>query len=211
MPFKILNLSTFLVLSTGKRRFGHPALNGVLPEPWLPLKKGQTLTNHENRNNGSPRQGNDSNQAVVLTLRKRASVVRRSRLISRQTLTSESAANNSNPWQDAQSSTGRTQTAPNVIHHRLSFDHATGVIMIPDDENWLAEDVDSDEEDYGAAGIDRIQRTQTEPAISGSEVVSEDEDLPIAASPSRTSRYGTYFHHPERRRQTIPGAFPRPS
>ncbi|KAH7869805.1 uncharacterized protein C8R40DRAFT_1163358 [Lentinula edodes] len=199
------------VLNTGKRRFGHPALNGVLPEPWLPLKKGQTLTNHENRNNGSPRQGNDSNQAVVLTLRKRASVVRRSRLISRQTLTSESAANNSNPWQDAQSSTGRTQTAPNVIHHRLSFDHATGVIMIPDDENWLAEDVDSDEEDYGAAGIDRIQRTQTEPAISGSEVVSEDEDLPIAASPSRTSRYGTYFHHPERRRQTIPGAFPRPS
>ncbi|KAF5354076.1 hypothetical protein D9756_007257 [Leucocoprinus leucothites] len=36
------------VLNTGKRRYGHPALNGVLPEPWLPLKKGQTLINHNN-------------------------------------------------------------------------------------------------------------------------------------------------------------------
>ncbi|TFY73230.1 hypothetical protein EWM64_g10782, partial [Hericium alpestre] len=33
------------ILNTGKRRYGHPVLTGVLPQPWLPLKKGQTLVN----------------------------------------------------------------------------------------------------------------------------------------------------------------------
>ncbi|KAE9392544.1 DUF221-domain-containing protein [Gymnopus androsaceus JB14] len=209
------------VLNTGKRRYGHPALNGVLPEPWLPLKKGQTLSNHEYRN-GSPRQGNDGNQAVVLTLRKRPSGVRRSRLVSTSSspmptpLSNAESSVASNPWEDAHSlpTARRTQTTPNMVHHRLSFDHATGVIMMPDDDNWLVDDVDSDEEDdYGVENVHRIQRTQTEPTV-GSSAASEDEDTPgplLSASPSRVSRYGTYFHHPERRRQTIPGAFPRPS
>ncbi|KAF9070665.1 hypothetical protein BDP27DRAFT_1391889 [Rhodocollybia butyracea] len=216
------------VLNTGKRRYGHPALNGVLPEPWLPLKKGQTLTNHEHRANGGPRNGADPNQAVVLTLRKRSSVVRRSRVVSltnNASISPGATADASNPWEDSLSharSPHRTQTTPNLLHHRLSFDHATGVIMMPDDENWLGDDADSDEEeDYGLGDETpaiRITRTQTEPALgTGSDAVSEDEDSPpspgplLAASPSRTSRYGTYFHHPERRRQTIPGAFPRPS
>ncbi|KIK63926.1 hypothetical protein GYMLUDRAFT_241156 [Collybiopsis luxurians FD-317 M1] len=198
------------VLNTGKRRYGHPALNGVLPEPWLPLKKGQTLTNHENRNNGTSRQGNDGGQTVVLTLRKRPSTVRRSRVVSTSIPTPGSSSENngttSNPWQDARSSR-RSQTTPNVLHHRLSFDHASGVIMMPDDENWLVDDVDSDEDDYGDEADPRMP---TE--ASRSEAVSEDEDSAsgpsLSASPSRISRYGTYFHHPEKRRQTIPGSFP---
>ncbi|KAJ3839680.1 hypothetical protein F5878DRAFT_615586 [Lentinula raphanica] len=194
------------VLNTGKRRYGHPALNGVLPEPWLPLKKGQTLTTHEQRHNGSPRQGNDSGQAVVLTLRKRPSMMRKSRVMSVPLPTPGSAGESSNPWEDAQSPVTRQST----LHHRLSFDHATGVIMMPDDDNWLAEDTDSDVEEYGVENGDHVPR-HTEPSVEAHEAVSEDEESPVAASPSRTSRYGTYFHHPERRRQTIPGAFPRPS
>lgn len=30
----------------------------------------------------------------------------------------------------------------------------------------------------------------------------------VVSTPTRTSRYGTYFHHPEKRKQTIPGEFP---
>ncbi|KAF5342756.1 hypothetical protein D9757_014508 [Collybiopsis confluens] len=192
------------VLNTGKRRYGHPALNGVLPEPWLPLKKGQTLTNHESRHNGASRQGND--QAVVLTLRKRPSTIRRSRLLSTSRSTPGSAVDNSNPWEDTPSPR-RSQTSPSVIQHRLSFDHASGVIMMPDDEHWLIDDVDSDEEDDYSN--EPALRLPAEP--SRSEAVSEDEDSApgpsISASP-RISRYGTYFHHPEKRRQTIPGSFP---
>lgn len=119
----------------------------------------------------------------------------------------------SNPWEDVQPPTvRRAQTTPSMVHHRLSFDHATGVIMIPDDENWLVDDVDSDEDDYGVEDVHQIQRTQTEPTIGSGASEDEDPSGPsLSVSPSRTSRYGTYFHHPERRRQTIPGAFPRPT
>lgn len=78
--------------------------------------------------------------------------------------------------------------------------------MLPDEE-WLVTDSDSEEEmlqgdetpDTDDPSATRLPRSQTEPAIgtAGS-----------PATPSRLSRYGTYFHHPERRRQPIPGAFP---
>jgi len=109
--------------------------------------------------------------------------------------------------------------------------------MLPEDGGWLADEdeMDSDEEeaDYGAengnvsagSGRPSLQRSLSDPVgIAGaasSAAVSvtsgtdaEDDDAsttPAAtpsASPSRTSRYGTYFHHPERRRMAIPGAFP---
>ncbi|SRR5258708_6878285 len=74
------SLSDLAVLSTGKRRYGHPALNGPLPQPWLPLKKGQTLANFVDRDhgegNGSSSVSDSHAQAVVLTLRRRYNTIR---------------------------------------------------------------------------------------------------------------------------------------
>ncbi|KAL1741606.1 hypothetical protein HDZ31DRAFT_45065 [Schizophyllum fasciatum] len=203
------------VLNTGKRRYGHPALNGVLPEPWLPLKKGQTLVNSHRvpkdaSGNGEP--------AVVLSLRKRSSVVHRRRSVAAQDLrTSDAAAGNDpslnadvNPWQQespSRPSQRRARTAPAPLHHRLSFDQATGVINLPDDESWLDdEDVDSDE-DYGAVVHDPALRASASGAGAAGEGSTAGDSV-AEGTPSRTSRYGTYFHHPERRRLQIPGAFP---
>ncbi|KAK0440975.1 hypothetical protein EV421DRAFT_1959520 [Armillaria borealis] len=188
------------VLNTGKRRYGHPALNGVLPEPWLPLKKGQTLVNGDR--NISHRQSRDSNQAVVLTLRKKPSKVRRTKASNPPA--EEPYADSvpgpsgpSNPWEDSQAHPARrAQTEPVPLSHRLSYDQASGVIMLPDDDHWMGDEIDSDEEDYGAVTGDSTP----------TETVARSQPIPM--SPGR-SRYGTYFHHPERRRQPIPGAFPR--
>ncbi|KXN82921.1 hypothetical protein AN958_02004 [Leucoagaricus sp. SymC.cos] len=137
------------VLNTGKRRYGHPALNGVLPEPWLPLKKGQTLVNH---NNGTQHTKNNG-QTVVLTLRKRYGV---------HEIPSDAAAVQ-NPWGDMYrpaSSTSsqrqqRRQGGPShVLHHRLSFDHGSGVIMLPDDVDWL--DLHDDDGDNSTAATPAI-------------------------------------------------------
>ncbi|TFK68047.1 DUF221-domain-containing protein [Pluteus cervinus] len=180
------------VLNTGKRRYGHPALNGVLPEPWLPLKKGQTLVNGANGTR-SPRA---ANHAVVLTLRKRSSFIRRLPKV---------AGSLVNPWEDAQSrsdpSSNSQGPSPTPLNHRLSFDHATGVIMLPDDGDWLREESDSDHE----PGYSASAESGTEPGEPSSDSSSV---AGVPPTPSRTSRYGTYFHHPERRRQPIPGAFP---
>ncbi|KIK03282.1 hypothetical protein K443DRAFT_676952 [Laccaria amethystina LaAM-08-1] len=213
------------VLNTGKRRYGHPALNGVLPEPWLPLKKGQTLINNDRGANG--RTHKDPNQAVVLTLRKRYSVSAR-RGSRPQTAGDEtialggpSSSNQldptvvSNPWEDAANSRQRSQT----LSHRLSYDHASGVIMLPDDGgDWIeADDDDSDEVDYGTEN-GGLERSMTESMLSslgeegnGGQQLRQPtlSSSPTASTPSRLSRYGTYFHHPERRRLQIPGAFPR--
>ncbi|EAU86779.2 membrane protein [Coprinopsis cinerea okayama7 len=208
------------VLNTGKRRYGHPALNGVLPEPWLPLKKGQSLVNHL-RTNGRVNNDDGQGQAVVLTLRKRTSKVRRaSRPPDNRGSTSAVASPTAdpsadghphdhdpslNPWQD----TTPRSTPHRTLSHRLSFDHATGVIMLPDEDEW--EDEESDSEDYGTNGL---ERSVTESMLS--EGVSEGvgggatpggstltDSTPLRGT--RQSRYGTYFHHPERMRQTIPG------
>lgn len=217
--------------STGKRRYGHPALTGVLPQPWLPIKKGQSLANRNERE-GGPR-----DQAVVLTLRKRYSIARRdlrdfakismglsssplsqppiigpSTPTSTQRQRGRSTSNGSvatNPWQNhaesepemdrPQSSSRPTprqsQSTPAPLSHRLSFDHATGVIMLPEDGEWLLQE-DSDSE---------------EAASTEQEVVpAEDSDGDHAPPPTTGTpgRHRTYYHHPERRRQTIPGAFP---
>ncbi|KAL0576492.1 hypothetical protein V5O48_005503 [Marasmius crinis-equi] len=124
-----------------------------------------------------------------------------------------------------------SSSSSNSLHHRLSFDHATGVIMLPDDEAWLgpgegdSDDEDDSEDDYGrqqqrrtsvafpfpssTSGLEREGTTE-----AGGTPTSPGATPPAsAASPSRSSRYGTYFHHPERRRTSsqIPGAFPRSS
>ncbi|KAG5653779.1 hypothetical protein H0H81_010620 [Sphagnurus paluster] len=200
------------VLNTGKRRYGHPALTGVLPEPWLPLKKGQSLVNHDHRNGDASRATAKDNEAVVLTLRKRynsisarggrsssvppTQVAGPSNVVGAHSAGDEAV--NLNPWDDA-----HPPHNGHPLHHRLSFDVASGVIMLPDNGDWL-EEIDSDMEDDGNTG-------GLEQSITEASIVENDLSGPASptASPSRTSRYGTYFHHPERRRQTIPGAFPR--
>lgn len=124
---------------------------------------------------------------------------------------------NVNPWTDEPrqrpGSHGRTMSEP------LNYDHASGVIILPDEDGWLDEDyVESDEaEDYG--GTNGLDRSITESMLSADESSSREattggSTMSTATSPligggQRLSRYGTYFHHPERRRQVIPGAFPR--
>jgi len=157
-------------------------------------------------------------QAVILTLRKRPSVRRRaqSEFIMGENASSGSAlapsistetSGSGNPWQERRSS------AP--LSHRLSFDPASGVINLPDDADWLGEeeDVDSDE-DYGTqtGGLENSVASLSDiavPTTNGDETVLGSPISSSPTTPSRLSRYGTYFHHPERRRQVIPGAFPR--
>lgn len=134
---------------------------------------------------------------------------------------------NNDPWRDARPGIPRrTHTAPSTVHHRLSFDYGSGVIVLPEDEDWLEadEDVDSEEEHYGARiATDSISRNLSSGSVPSStrrppdNLQSEAIDVhPSSGSESQDSstlplksRYGTYYHHPERRRQTIPGAFPR--
>ncbi|KAF8218298.1 hypothetical protein K438DRAFT_1796640 [Mycena galopus ATCC 62051] len=197
------------VLNTGKRRYMHPALNGVLPQPWLPLKKGQTLSNNDHR--GSPRgtASKDGNgQAVVLTLRKRPSVRRRQS----EFMLGDTASGSAAPSMERRESESRRSAN---LSHRLSFDPASGIINLPDDDSWLDEDDDSDQ-DFGTqtAGLENSvgSLNDVEAPPSNGEGAHTMLDVPLSGSPStpsRMSRYGTYFHHPERRRQAIPGAFPR--
>lgn len=189
-----------------------------------------------------------SNEAVVLTLRKRFSSVRRKRTKSmgpgievsedifnadvpfdqttRRAAASAASSHEDlrrNPWQSDSSlarPNSRAQPSNRQLAHRLSFDDGTGVITLPDDADWLMEEVDSSdsEADYGS----------TSPAASGttedeSRAIVDDGDEDALANASTSSalltstpvssptkqRHGTYYHHPEKRRQTIPGAFPR--
>lgn len=192
-----------------------------------------------NNTPGVTRATKDSNQAVVLTLRKRYSSLRRgarpattdgrdfSAATSSQSINGRTGTGNpgdvsdpivtGNPWEDAEPglTAQRARTTPAPLNHRLSFDDASGVIMLPDGGEWIEEEEDSDEEDYGATehGLDQSQTDtivsdaplSSSPIASSSSVAS---GTPVVPAPSR-SRYGTYFHHPERRRQPIPGAFPR--
>ena len=188
------------------------------------MKKGQTLINNDRGVNA--RAHKDPNQAVVLTLRKRYSVSARrgSRVPTAGgetiALGGPSSTNQldptvvSNPWEDAVNPRQRSHT----LSHRLSYDHASGVIMLPDDGDWIeADDDDSDEEDYGIEN-GGLERSLTESMVSspveegnGGQQLRQPalSSSPTASTPSRMSRYGTYFHHPERRRLQIPGAFPR--
>lgn len=88
---------------------------------------------------------------------------------------------------------GESVPIGSLASNRLSYDPASGVIVLPDDSDWLGEESDSDAEYMSS--VENQENSNAVPA------------LPHARSP--TKRYATYFHHPERRRQSIPGAFPR--
>lgn len=218
------------VLNTGKRRYGHPALTGVLPTPWLPLKKGQTLANYVDRDSAKTADGGN---AVVLTLRRRYSQVRKrgQALFGHHQAAgdadaeggthegaAEGAAESSggdnaraiDPWKDRSARPISAAAAPATPDHlsqspqpanRLSFDPATGVIILPDDD-WLFDS----EDDYG----DSTPTPEGTSRGNGSEYTAggTDEALSPTSPTQAAKRHSTYFHHPERRR-TIPGAFPR--
>lgn len=180
------------VYSTGRRRYGHPALNGVLPQPWLPLKKGQSIVNHGRTNGTKP----DTEQAVVLTLRKRKNTRQGSRPPTFPGMSSR-LRNGRTPQRygptDDDQEDGESRPAESYANHRLSYDPASGVIMLPEDSDWLGEESDSD-----AEYMSSVENQENSNVVSA---------LPHTRSP--TKRHATYYHHPERRRQSIPGAFPR--
>ena len=88
---------------------------------------------------------------------------------------------------------GESGLTESPTSHRLSYDPASGVIMLPEDPDWLGEESDSDVQYMSS--VENQENSNTVPA------------LPHMRTP--TKRYATYYHHPERRRQSIPGAFPR--
>ena len=201
--------------STGKRRYGHPALTGVLPVPWLPIKKGQSLNRHRDT-------GDDGSPGVVLTLRKKYSVLR-ARPQSQQS--NESAASGSsgpldgtpaapsgsdhpepsdrslidrNPWTEQTAARprpprGNRSTNGGQVQRRLSFDAASGVIVLPEDHDWMGEDSDSD--DYGELQASTLMDSQI---VEGAP--SEGGPVVAGGSPGTNKRYSTYYHHPERRK-----------
>ncbi|TFK94670.1 DUF221-domain-containing protein [Polyporus arcularius HHB13444] len=201
------------VLNTGKRRYGHPALTGVLPFPWLPIKKGQSLNRHRDT-------GDDGSPAVVLTLRKKYSVVRDrpQRQTSDDSAASGPSSDNvdgngtsqgephepsdrsvieQNPWyEDQPAARPRPRTRrsgqSSQIQRRFSFDAASGVIMLPEDEDWL-EAEDSDSDDYGELQNSALMDSQIVESEGGSQGPSD-------GSSGINKRYSTYYHHPERRK-----------
>ena len=198
-------------LSTGKRRYGHPALTGVLPVPWLPIKKGQSLNRHRDT-------GDDGGPGVVLTLRKKYSVLR-ARPQSQQSNESSSSAQpdstpaapsggdhpepsdrsliDRNPWTDQTAARprprGHRSSNGGQVQRRLSFDAAAGVIALPEDQDWLGDDSDSD--DYGELQASTLMDSQI---VEGAP--SEGGPAVGGASPGTNKRYSTYYHHPERRK-----------
>ncbi|KAI0689783.1 hypothetical protein BC835DRAFT_1367443 [Cytidiella melzeri] len=188
------------VLNTGKRRYGHPALNGILPQPWLPLKAGQSIRN------GPPSaptaSAADTTPAVVLTLRKRYSIrVDPTRTLSvderdgtPNTAPTRADDNNANPWQDAVSPTS-DRPRINQLQHRLSFDHASGVIMLPDEDDWVDEEESDSDVDYGVAP------PTSAPQDDGAMDAISTQGQPPHSPNSASKRYATYYHHPERRKR----------
>jgi hypothetical protein len=196
-------------------------LTGLLPPPWLPLKRGETLVNSHN----TTRAGRKSDQAVVLSLRKRYSVVRKggrsstagihppSRGVPIQDRSSIASSGEvggdmtNNPWQESTAGPSNDSQPHHTISHRLSYDFGSGVIVLPDDGIWpdgVDSDSDIDDEIGDMAG------GQASPELAGPEDgqgLAGGLDGQSISGPSKT-RYGTYFHHPERRWQSVPGAFP---
>ncbi len=192
-------------------------MTGLLPQPWLPLKRGETLVNSEN----TDRSGRNSGQAVVLSLRKRYSVVRRGGRTSTtgNSTTLRGAVRGSiagsgelggevtnNPWQESTPDSSNVSQSHPTLNHRLSYDFGSGVIALPDDEIWLDGMESDSEEDDGNGDVAGGQATP-ERAVSEDDQGSGSSDGQTITGLSRT-RYGTYFHHPERRWQSVPGAFP---
>lgn len=117
-----------------------------------------------------------------------------------------------NPWQEPITGSSSSYQTHHATNHRLSYDFGSGVIILPDDGVW-PEGLDSDsEDDAGNAGNSpRRSQALSDSAIpEGGLEVDGTPDTQNVSGSSKT-RYGTYFHHPERRWQSVPGAFPTSS
>ncbi|KAG8895082.1 hypothetical protein FRC00_008038 [Tulasnella sp. 408] len=226
------------VLNTGKRRYGHPALTGVLPQPWLPLKKGQTLGNYLNRRGGDDGKDEDDNgDAVVLTLRRKpsktqlrgasrkrnsaANLLSGSHLNSPMPATENLTPQGEYPQQDGENGLGSSTSNPwrdlrsdpdaRTARHRLSFDAATGVIMLPE-EDWYEDEAEASSamssSDEGGSDSDYGDATSRREQSAAVDVPGPASVRTASGVGSPTKRHSTYYHHPERsRRRTMPGAF----
>ena len=142
----------------------------------------------------------------------------------------DSTLGNRNPWSDLRTNGGTTQQqdvdgevsgeGTRRVRNRLSFDDATRIIVLPEDAQWLMEDVNSSdsEDEYGneSTAPPSPDSTSNEAGVSGdgdvaggSTAIGTGESTTPTPVATPSKRHGTYFHHPEKRRQTISGAFPR--
>lgn len=113
-----------------------------------------------------------------------------------------------NPWRETRpGSSHRSNTAPAAINHRLSYDFGSGVIVLPEDADWLENGEDSESDDDYGSPVDEPHSTE-EPTASSTAETQPAGGVDVRASSISKSRHRTYFHHPERRRLAIPGAFP---
>lgn len=213
----------------------------MLPQPWLPLKKGQTLANfvdrdeaaEQNGNRGARKSGPSRQEAVVLTLRRRYSAMRKdvrnlagkfigarggdavrsgSQVPEEIGAVTEGTGDepgetdnvprppsdaSSNPWKDI--GPGPSRSATGTRSRRLSYDLATGVMNLPDDDGWISAgaDDDSDEDVQGVSG----GGSPASGEVEGNEMSGESGDRQV---PRRRS---TYWHRPDRKR--ISGSLPQ--
>lgn len=150
----------------------------------------------------------EAKETVVLTLRKRygrhrpsiSNGLQQPRFSSAERTPAqdipEPGETTSNPWQD--STPGPSRRADDDqrhLSHRLSFDAATGVIMLPDEEQWIEEEESDSDQDYGTP------RGQAD-LITGDDLEQSWLGDPANVTQSPTKRYTTYYHHPERRKRT---------
>jgi hypothetical protein len=161
--------------------------------------------------NGLMRIPLESTHGIVLSLRKQYSMLRKK--VTRRSQTTADGENEvhalvsdthaSNPWAEAVA--GPTH-APNYQHHRLSYDPASGVIMLPEGDDWLMHMDDDDDDDSS----DECGNATPQSGEVASNASQEDLGHVLSSSPptSPKRRHGTYYHHPERRKSSIPGAFP---
>lgn len=132
------------VLNTGRRKYAHPALSGRLPTPWLPAR-----AQHPEVTSKGPK-------SVVLSLRRKVGKkLSKNRPVpedddwetppasrgSHENLAVSQPSTSSNPW-DERSPSPAEQPA---LKQRTSFDPASGVMAMPDDNVWASADT-SDEE-----------------------------------------------------------------
>ena len=107
------------VLNTGRRRYGHPALSGQLPHPWLPMQrptKSDTAT------------GISTTEGVVIDLRRRWSVIKKSA----KSLSPANRSRAGTPGLDDSTRAWRDGAASDADHGDAAPD--LGVIALSDDE-----------------------------------------------------------------------------
>ena len=73
--------------------------------------------------------------------------------------------------------------------------------MLPEDGAWLEEESDSDDDVHTVTGSHSHPHSPHVRASEPEQVGEPTETSILQASPSGR-RYGTYYHHPERRKRT---------